>query len=172
MNETITPLFKEEEIAAKVSQLADKINADYKGKQISVLAILKGSVFFLSDLLRRINLPVTINFVELRSYKGTESMGEVKIRFESDFSMEQKNVLIVEDIVDTGITLDYLIKRIELHKPSSIKICTLIEKPSRKKIDIKSDYLGFTIADYYIVGYGLDYNEHYRNLPFIGILHK
>ena len=172
MNETITPLFKEEEIAAKVSQLADKINADYKGKQISVLAILKGSVFFLADLLRRINVPVTINFVELRSNKGTESMREVKVRFESDFSMEQKNVLIVEDIVDTGITLDYLIKRIELHKPSSIKICTLIEKPSRKKIDIKSDYLGFTIADYYIVGYGLDYNEHYRNLPFIGILHK
>jgi len=101
MNETITPLFKEEEIAAKVSQLADKINADYKGKQISVLAILKGSVFFLADLLRRINVPVTINFVELRSNKVTESMREVKVRFESDFSMEQKNVLIDEGLCNS-----------------------------------------------------------------------
>lgn len=172
MKETITPLFKEEEIQYKISQMAEKINADYKDKQICILAILKGSIFFLADLLRKLTVPLTINFVELRSYKGTGSTGEVHVKLESDYNVEQKDVLVVEDILDTCITLDYLIKRLELQKPSSIKICSLIEKPSRKKINIKSDYTGFTIADYFIVGYGLDYEEQYRNLPYIGILQK
>ncbi len=170
MKETIKPLFNEKDIEKKVKSIAEKIAEDYKGKELSVVSILKGSVFFLADLLRKIPLPMTINFVELKSYKGTETTGEVEIKLSTDFDISGKDVLIIEDILDTGITLDYLIKRLELQKPASIKVCVLVEKPARKKIDIKANYVGFTIGDYFIVGYGLDYNEKYRNLPFIGVL--
>lgn len=170
MKEMIKPLFNEKDIEKKINALAEKISEDYKGKEICVVAVLKGSVFFLADLLRKIALPMTINFVELKSYKGTETTGEVELKLSTDFDISNKHVLIIEDILDTGITLDYLLKRLELQKPSSIKICVLVEKPARKKIDIKADYVGFTIGDYFIVGYGLDYNEKYRNLPFIGVL--
>lgn len=172
MIDKITPLYKREVIIEKIKQIASKINEDYKGKEIYAIGVLKGCIFFMADLLRYIEVPLTIHFVELRSYEGDKSTGNVSLKFSTDINVEGKEVLIIEDILDTGVTLDYMIKSIEMQKPALVRVCVLIEKPSRRKVKVKADYVGFVIPDYYVVGYGLDYNELYRNLPYIGLVSR
>lgn len=170
MVDKITTLYKREVIIEKIKQIAGRINEDYKGKEIYAIGVLKGCIFFMADLLRYIEVPLTIHFVELRSYKGDKSTGEVSLKLSTDISVEGKEVLIIEDILDTGVTLDYMVRSLEMQRPASVKVCVLIEKPSRRKVKVKADYVGFVIPDYYVVGYGLDYNELYRNLPYIGLI--
>ncbi|MCG0275787.1 MAG: hypoxanthine phosphoribosyltransferase [Thermosediminibacteraceae bacterium] len=165
-------LITEEEIKNKLKELGEKITQDYKDKEnVLVVGVLKGAVLFIADLIRHINLPVQVDFMAVSSYgASTESSGVVRILKDLDENVEGKNILIVEDIIDSGLTLSYLYNMLKSRKPASIKICTLLDKPSRRKVKIKVDYTGFEIPDLFVVGYGLDYKEKYRNLPFIGIL--
>lgn len=164
-------LFTEEQIEKKVKELGEKISEDYKGKELIVVGVLKGANVFLSDLIRKINIPVIIDFMAVSSYgMSTESSGVVKILKDLDFSIENKEILIVEDIIDTGLTLKYLCENILSRNPNSLKICTLLDKPERRKVDLKVDYKGFDIPDEFIVGYGIDYGEKYRNLPYVATL--
>lgn len=164
-------LIHEDEIERKVVELAARVEKDYRGKPLLVVGVLKGAWVFLADLVRRIPYPVEVDFLKVSSYgKATESSGEV--RFEMDFSraVEGKDVLIVEDIVDTGVTLQYLMKNLATRKPASVKLCVLLDKPARRKADIPIAYRGFEIPDRFVVGYGLDCAEQYRNLPFVAAL--
>ncbi|MGB9813951.1 MAG: hypoxanthine phosphoribosyltransferase [Thermovenabulum sp.] len=165
-------LISEEEIKAKLKELGKRITEDYKGvDNILLVGVLKGAVLFIADLVRHIDLPLEIDFMAVSSYgASTESSGVVRILKDLEQNIQGKNILIVEDIIDSGLTLSYLYNLLKSRKPADIKICTLLDKPSRRKIDIKVDYVGFEIPDYFVVGYGLDYNEKYRNLPFIGVL--
>ncbi|MDN5331863.1 MAG: hypoxanthine phosphoribosyltransferase [Tepidanaerobacteraceae bacterium] len=165
-------LITEEEIKNKLKELGEKITEDYRDKKdVLLVGVLKGAVLFIADLIRHINLPVQVDFMAVSSYgASTESSGVVRILKDLDENIEGKNILIVEDIIDSGLTLSYLYNILKSRKPASIKICALLDKPSRRKVNIKVDYLGFEIPDHFVVGYGLDYNEKYRNLPFIGIL--
>lgn len=164
-------LFTEEQLSDICDRLAASINEDYKGKNIVVIGILKGSVFFLSDLIRRLKCQCTLDFMAASSYgNSTVSSGNVKITKDISSDIEGKDVLIVEDILDTGNTLSYIKKYLSSYNASSVKICTLFDKPDRRKADIKADYSGETIDDLFIVGYGLDYDEKYRNLPYVGVL--
>lgn len=157
-------------IDARVKELADQINADFAGEEVIFVGILRGSCYFLCDLTRRIKESAYIEFMSVSSYKGTQSSGEVRINTDISMPIEGKNVIIVEDIIDTGTTLAYL-KRIMLERrPKSLKICSLLDKPSRRKVSIEGDYVGFTVPDEFVVGYGLDYNQRYRNFPHIGVL--
>ncbi|SHK33424.1 hypoxanthine phosphoribosyltransferase [Paramaledivibacter caminithermalis] len=172
-NDVKNILFTEEKIKEKVIELGKRITEDYKGKDTIVIGVLKGANIFLSDLIRRIEIPITVDFIDVSSYGlSTESSGVVKINKDLDFSIENKDIIIVEDIIDTGLTLKYLLENLKSRKPKSIKICTFLDKPDRRKVDIKIDYLGFKIPDEFIVGYGIDYAEKYRNLPFIASLKK
>ncbi len=164
-------LLSEEEIASKVEELAKKIQADYEGQDILLVGILKGASVFVADLMRKINLDVNIDFMSVSSYgSGTESSGTVKILKDLDVDIEGKNVLIVEDIIDSGATLRNLYDTLMTRNPKSLKLCTLLDKPDRRKVDIKVDYVGYEIEDKFIVGYGIDYAEKYRNLPYIAII--
>ncbi|MBC2575920.1 hypoxanthine phosphoribosyltransferase [Peptostreptococcus canis] len=164
-------LLSEEEIASKVEELAKKIQADYEGQDILLVGILKGASVFVADLMRKINLDVNIDFMSVSSYgSGTESSGTVKILKDLDVDIEGKNVLIVEDIIDSGATLRNLYDTLMTRNPKSLKLCTLLDKPDRRKVDIKVDYVGYEIEDKFIVGYGIDYAEKYRNLPYIAIV--
>lgn len=165
-------LISEEEIKAKLKELGKRITEDYKGvDNVLLVGVLKGAVLFIADLIRHIDLPLEIDFMAVSSYgASTESSGVVRILKDLEQTIQGKNILIVEDIIDSGLTLSYLYNLLKSRKPADIKICTLLDKPSRRKIDIKVDYVGFEIPDYFVVGYGLDYNEKYRNLPFIGVL--
>jgi len=164
-------LFTEEEIAEKVKELGQQISKDYHGEDLTVVGILKGSNIFMGDLIRKIDIPLSIDFMVVSSYgQSTESSGVVKVLKDLEYSIEGKNILIVEDIIDTGLTLDYLKENLLRRKPKSLKICTLLDKPIRRKVDLKVDYIGFEIPDAFIVGYGIDYAEKYRNLPFIASL--
>ncbi|WP_193391926.1 hypoxanthine phosphoribosyltransferase [Defluviitalea phaphyphila] len=164
-------LFTEEELLKKVEELGKKITKDYEGEELTVIGILKGSNIFMGDLIRKIDIPVYIDFMVVSSYgQSTESSGVVKVLKDLEHSIEGKNVLIVEDIIDTGLTLDYLKSNLLRRKPKSLKICTLLDKPARRKIDLKIDYKGFEIPDEFIVGYGIDYAEKYRNLPYVAVL--
>ena len=164
-------LFSEEEILKKVKELGTKISEDYKGKDLLVVGVLKGSVLFASDLLKQITIPCEIDFMAVSSYgNSTESSGVVRILKDLDHSIEGKDILIVEDIVDSGVTLSYLSKYLNTRKANSIEIVTLLNKPSRRKADINVKYIGFEVPDEFIVGYGIDYAEKYRNMPFIGTL--
>lgn len=164
-------LVSEEEIAKKVEELAKKISEDYKGKDLLLIGILKGSVIFMSALAQKIEFPVQMDFMAVSSYgKSSTSTGEVRINKDLDFSVEDRNLLIIEDIIDTGYTLGYLIDNLKKRGAKSIKVCTLLDKPDRRKVDINVDYLGFVIPDEFIVGYGLDYAEQYRNLPYVAAL--
>lgn len=160
-----------EQIRAKVKTLGEEITAYYQNKDLFIVCVLKGGVVFLADLMREIQLPVELDFMAVSSYgASTQSSGVVRILKDLDRSVEGKHVLIVEDIVDTGLTLKYLVENLEARKAASVKICTLLEKPERRKVDVKIDFHGFTIADKFVVGYGLDYNEKYRNFPAIAVL--
>lgn len=166
-------LISEEELMEKVNQLGAQITTDYKGKDLVVVGILKGSNIFMSDLVRKINLPLEMDYMVVSSYgSSTESSGVVRILKDLEHSIEGKDVLIIEDIVDTGLTLAYIKEILTGRGPSSVKICTLLDKPIRRKKDIQIDYLGFEVPDEFIIGYGIDYAEQYRNLPFIGALKR
>jgi hypoxanthine phosphoribosyltransferase len=167
----LTPLISAEQIARRVREIGAQIERDYQGKELVLLGVLKGSYMFISDLARTIDLPLSIDFIGLSSYgEATESSGVVKITSDLAKPIENKHVLIVEDIVDTGLTMRYLLDNLATRRPASVKLCTLLHKPSRARTRIPIDYLGFQIEDRFVVGYGLDHDDKYRNVPFIGVL--
>lgn len=164
-------LFTKEVISRKVKEMGKQLEKDYSGKEIIVIGVLKGANIFLGDLVREINLPVYIDFMAVSSYGlSTESSGVVRILKDLDLEIEDKHVLVVEDIIDTGLTLKYITENLKSRKVASLKICTLLDKPSRRKCNLDIDYIGFEIPDEFIVGYGIDYGEKYRNLPYIATL--
>jgi hypoxanthine phosphoribosyltransferase len=167
-------LLSEDEIQAKVAELGARISADYAGKSLTLVSVLKGSLPFMADLMRAITIPVRIDLMEVSSYGGTatESSGLVRILKDLSASIAGEDVLIVEDIIDTGLTLNYLIRYLRGKNPATLRICTLLDKPARRLVDIPVDYRGFTIPDQFVVGYGLDYGEIYRNLRFVGVLRR
>lgn len=161
----------EEEIQKRVQELGQQITQDYAGKSVLVIGILKGAMIFMADLVRNIKVPTYLDFMAVSSYgSSTQSSGAVRILKDLDKSIEGKHILIVEDIVDTGLTLNYLLDNLRSRGPASIKICTLLSKPERRKAAVDVDYNGFFIPDEFVVGYGLDYDERYRNLPYIAVL--
>ena len=164
-------LISEKELSEIVKKLGAQITEDYKGKDLLLVSILKGSVAFMADLMREITIPCNIDFMAVSSYgAGTKSSGVVKIIKDLDSSIEGKDLLIVEDILDSGRTLNYIKEILLARNPKSIKICTLFDKPERREVDLYADYIGSKVPNEFIVGYGLDYNEYYRNLPYIGVL--
>ena len=171
MAESIRVLVSEEKIVKRIMELGAKISEDYAGKSVHLICILKGSVFFTCELAKRITVPVSMDFMSVSSYgNNTSSSGIVKIAKDLDEPLEGKDVLIVEDIIDSGRTLYYLMQLLEKRKPASMKICTLLDKPERRERDVKVEYTGFNIPDKFVVGYGLDYAQKYRNLPYIGVV--
>ena len=171
MSETIRELISEEDVAAKVKEIGAQITKDYEGKAVHLICVLKGGVFFTCELAKRIEVPVSLDFMSVSSYgDDTKSSGVVKIIKDLDESIEGKDVLIVEDIIDSGRTLSYLIEVLKQRNPASIRLCTLLDKPERRVKDVKVDYVWFNIPDEFVVGYGLDYAQKYRNLPFIGVV--
>lgn len=164
-------LLSEDEIRGKVRELGGKITADYKNSNLMLVTVLKGAVVFLADLMRQIDVPAEIDFMVVSSYgSGVKSSGVVKIVKDLDVPLAGKDILIVEDILDSGLTLSYIKELLESRGPRSIRIATLLDKPSRRKVDLQADYIGFSVPDEFVIGYGLDYDEKYRNLPYIGIL--
>lgn len=165
-------LVTEEQLKAKVQELGEQITRDYEGKNLLLVSILKGSVVFMADIMRAIKVPNAIDFMVVSSYGGanTTTTGLVKIIKDLDNDLTGKDVLIVEDILDTGVTLSKLVPMLEMRHPNSVKICAILDKPERRKADIHADYLGFQVPDEFVVGYGLDYDEKYRNLPYVGVL--
>lgn len=164
-------LVTEEEIQSKVKELAEKITEDYKGKNLILVGILKGAVMFLSDLAKNIKLPLQMDFMAVSSYgNSAKSTGEVRIIKDLEFSVEDKDILIVEDIIDTGLTLSYLTDNLKKRGAKSVKIVTLLDKPERRRVNVPVDYVGFIIPDEFIIGYGIDYAELYRNLPYVAAL--
>ena len=171
MSETIRELISEEDVAAKVKEIGAQITKDYEGKAVHLICVLKGGVFFTCELAKRIEVPVSLDFMSVSSYgDDTKSSGVVKIIKDLDESIEGKDVLIVEDIIDSGRTLSYLIEVLKQRNPASIRLCALLNKPDRREVEVQIDYLGFDIPDEFVVGYGLDYAQKYRNLPFIGVV--
>lgn len=171
MAETIKVLVSEEEVEKRIRDLGEKISKDYEGKQVHLICVLKGGVFFMCELAKRITVPVSMDFMSVSSYgDGTTSSGVVKIAKDLDESLEGKDVLVVEDIIDSGRTLSYLLEILKKRNPNSMKLCTLLDKPERRVMDVNVDYVGFNIPDEFVVGYGLDYAQKYRNLPFIGVV--
>jgi len=167
-------LITEEQIRDKVRELGAKISADYSETSVTLVSVLKGSLPFMADLMRAMEIPVTIDLMEVSSYGGatTETSGLVRILKDLSSSIAGKDVLIVEDIIDTGLTLNYLLRYLRGKNPRSLRICALLDKPARRLVEIPIDYTGFVIPDEFVVGYGLDYGEFYRNLPFIGVLRR
>lgn len=164
-------LLDEKKIREKIKELGKNISMDYEGKDLVLIGVLKGSVMFMSDLLKEITIPCSMDFMAVSSYgNSTTSSGVVRILKDLDFEIEGKDVLVVEDIIDSGITLKYLMEYLKGRKASSLEIVCLLDKPERRKVDIEVKYIGFSVPDEFLVGYGLDYAEKYRNLPYIGIL--
>lgn len=171
MEDKIKVLISEEKVAARIQELANEINRDYKGKNVHLICILKGSIFFTCELAKRIDTTVTMDFMSVSSYgDAKESSGRVKIIKDLDDNIEDKDVLVIEDIVDSGRTLSHLMEVLKVRKPASMKLCSLLDKPSRRVVDVPVDYTGFEIPDEFVVGYGLDYAQKYRNLPYIGVI--
>lgn len=169
MAETIKELFSEEAIDARIRELGAQISRDYAGKELYLICVLKGSSFFTCELAKRITVPVYLDFMSVSSYGSeTTSSGVVKIVKDLDSPLKGKDVIVVEDIVDTGHTLSYLMGMLKGREPASLRLCTLLDKPERRVAEVFVDYIGFTIPDKFIVGYGLDYDQKYRNLPYIG----
>ena len=164
-------LIDEVELKARIRTLGEQISRDYQGKALTVLGVLKGSVFFTTDLARAVDLPLTLEFLGVSSYQGgTETTGEVRITLDVSRPLAGAHILVVEDIIDTGLTMKFLLENLQARHPASVKVCTLLEKPSRAKTQVDIDYKGFVIEDRFVVGYGLDFEERYRNLPFIGVM--
>ncbi len=164
-------LLSEEQLQQRVRELGEEISKEYAGKEILMIGVLRGAVMFMADLARAIAVPVMIDFMAVSSYgTSTSSSGIVRILKDLDEEVAGKHVLIVEDIIDSGLTLSYLVDNIKSRQPASVRICTLLNKPERRKVDLEVNYNGFVVPDEFVVGYGLDYAEKYRNLPFIGIL--
>jgi hypoxanthine phosphoribosyltransferase len=164
-------LIPEDRLQQRISELGAQISRDYAGEDLLLLAVLKGSVLFLSDLMRHITVPHAVDFMATSSYgASTESTGIVRILKDLDEPIQGRNVLIVEDIIDTGHTLDYLLRLLRARMPKSLRICTLLNKPDRREVDVHVDYIGFDIPNEFVLGYGLDYDELYRNLPYIAVL--
>lgn len=171
MEDKISVLLSEEQVDERIAQLGQEISKDYEGKEIHLICILKGGVFFACELAKRISVPVSLDFMSVSSYGNSkESSGIVKIVKDLDEGLEDKHVLIVEDIIDSGKTLNHLIPMLYARKPKDIKLCSLLSKPDRREVEVKIDYLGFEIPDAFVVGYGLDYAQKYRNLPYIGVI--
>ena len=164
-------LFSEQQLADKVAELGARISADYEGKNPLVVSVLKGSYVFMADLTRKITIPCNVDFMAVSSYgAGTKTTGELQIIKDIGSKIDGRHLIIVEDILDSGVTLSFLMKILKARGAASIRLCTLLSKPERRKVDVPIDYLGFEIPDAFVVGYGLDYAEKYRNLPYIGIL--
>ncbi|MDE5934080.1 MAG: hypoxanthine phosphoribosyltransferase [Lachnospiraceae bacterium] len=171
MAERVEVLLSEEEVNARIRQIGEQISRDYEGKELHLICILKGASFFTCELAKRITVPVSLDFMSVSSYgKSSESSGVVKIVKDLDEPLEGKHVLVVEDIVDTGRTLDYLLSLMRSRGAADVKLCALLDKPDRRVVDVKADYTGFQIPDEFVVGYGLDYAQRYRNLPYIGVV--
>lgn len=172
MSESISVMITEDKVDQRINEMAEQISRDYEGKTIHLIGILKGSVLFLSELCKRITVPVTFDFMSVSSYgNDTKSSGVVKIIKDLDEGLEGLDVLVVEDIIDSGRTLSYLLENLSNRKPASLKLATLLDKPERRVTEVNVDYTGFEIPDEFIVGYGLDYAQKYRNLPYIGVIH-
>lgn len=173
MSDKISVMIPEEELDRRIRELGAQISADYEGESVHLICILKGSVFFTCELAKRITVPVTLDFMSVSSYgDGTTSSGVVRISKDTDEGMEDKNVIVIEDIIDSGRTLAYLLEILGKRKPKTLKLCTLLDKPSRRVVDVQVDYTGFEIEDKFVVGYGLDYAQKYRDLPYIGVVEE
>lgn len=171
MAEHVRVLLSENEVDARIQAIGDQISKDYAGKQVHLICVLKGGSFFLCELAKRITVPVSLDFMSVSSYgKDTKSSGIVKIVKDLDESIKDKHVIVVEDIVDSGRTLSYLMEMLSDRGPASLRLCTLLDKPDRRVVNVDVDYTGFEIPDQFVVGYGLDYAQRYRNLPYIGIV--
>ncbi|MEO0085888.1 MAG: hypoxanthine phosphoribosyltransferase [candidate division WOR-3 bacterium] len=167
----ISTLVTAEQIDARVREIAGLISHDHAGTELLVIGVLKGSWVFLADLVRQVTIPLLVNFVAVSSYgDGTYSSGSVKLLMEPDCEVEGRDILVVDDILDTGLTLKFVMDRIRHRRPHSLKLCVLLDKPQRRQVEIKPDYVGFRIPDRFVVGYGLDHNQRFRNLPFIGYI--
>lgn len=171
MSETVRVMLEEDVVNKRIAELAKALSEEFEGEQLHLICILKGSIFFTCELAKRITVPVTMDFMSVSSYgSGTTSSGNVIIKKDLDEDIEGKNVVVIEDIIDTGRTLASLLKLLEKRNPQKLKLCTLLDKPDRRIADVSVDYTGFVIPDEFVVGYGLDYDQRYRNLPYIGIL--
>lgn len=171
MAEKIRVLLTEQEVDARITEIGAQISKDYAGKTVHLVCVLKGGSFFMCELAKRITVPVSIDFMSVSSYGGgTSSSGVVKIVKDLDESLEGRDVIVVEDIVDSGRTLSYLMAMLKERGPRSLSLCTLLDKPDRRVVDVKVDYTGYQIPDEFVVGYGLDYDQKYRNLPYIGVV--
>lgn len=171
MAEHVRVMLTEEEVDARINEIGKRISEDYAGKQVHLICVLKGGSFFMCELAKRITVPVSFDFMSVSSYGGdTKSSGVVKIVKDLDDSIKDKEVIIIEDIIDSGRTLSYLMELLQQRGPKSLSLCTLLDKPDRRVVDVKVDYTGFQIPDEFVVGYGLDYDQRYRNLPYIGIV--
>lgn len=171
MAEHVRVLLSEQEVDKRIQEIGEQITRDYAGRQVHLICVLKGGSFFMCELAKRISVPVSLDFMSVSSYGGdTKSSGVVKIVKDLDESLKDKDVIVVEDIVDSGRTLSYLLEMLGARGPRSLRLCTLLDKPDRRVVDVKVDYTGFNIPDEFVVGYGLDYDQKYRNLPFIGVV--
>jgi hypoxanthine phosphoribosyltransferase len=163
-------LLTEDQLQARIRELAAQLNHDYSEKTLDILCVLKGSLFFAADLIRQLKMPVHVHFLQVRSYDaGTKSSGTVHLQFTSEFELANRDVLVLEDILDTGITFEFLLKHLKQKKPRSLKTCVLLDKPGRRKVQAQVDYRGFEIENVFVIGYGLDYNELGRNLPYVAV---
>ncbi|MCR5509823.1 hypoxanthine phosphoribosyltransferase [Lachnospiraceae bacterium XBB2008] len=171
MAERVEIMLTEEEVDSRIREIGEQISKDYAGRMVHLVCVLKGGSFFMTELAKRITVPVSLDFMSVSSYGGsTKSSGVVRIVKDLDEPLEGKDVLVVEDIVDSGRTLSYLLELLRDRGPASVKLCTLLDKPERRVVDVHVDYTGFEIPDEFVVGYGLDYDQRYRNLPYIGVV--
>jgi hypoxanthine phosphoribosyltransferase len=165
-------LFSTEQIQQRVQELGKQIAQDYEGRDPHLITIVKGSIPFISDLMRWMDMPLSLDLLGVSSYAGTSSSGEVRLTKDLDHSIEGRHVLVVEDIIDTGLTLSYVLRNLRQRAPASLKVVTFLDKPAGRGTQIEADYVGFTIPDEFVIGYGLDWNQRYRNLPYVGILKR
>ena len=165
-------LFSPEQIQKRVRELGEQISRDYVGKEPHLVTIVKGSIPFLADLIRAIDTPLSIDLIGVASYSGTQSSGEVRLTKDLDDPIEGRHVIVVEDIIDTGLTLSYVLRNLRQRAPASVKVVTFLDKPAGRGTPIEADYVGFTIPDAFVIGYGLDWNQRYRNLPYVGVLKR
>lgn len=171
MTERVEVLLTEKEVDDRIQKIGEQISRDYEGKQVHLVCVLKGGSFFMCELAKRITVPVSLDFMSVSSYgSDTKSSGVIRIVKDLDESLKDKDVLVVEDIVDSGRTLSYLLEMLKARGPRSLKLCTLLDKPERRVVEVNVDYTGFQIPDEFVVGYGLDYDQRYRNLPYIGVV--